>query len=320
MFGMNVPVQLFCHWSAEFSVEFVPPAREGAGGTLRFFPQRKSGRVVRREWFTYWFSQSLKGKAALQPVNLLLQLTSFGEHEWPTEPFQKTLLAVAQELGPLLSPLPGHRAVEATYLEEDVAQWCKAAQDIRDIGVMLERLPTLSRDGSKTARKRRALRAGEAEYPGEWDAVTPQARREFSAPYKASPGISPLHQASGHLGALMDRVWFPDVNLPGVPSRLGLPHLRLAEEGFTLQINVPTGMQALLVLALQDQRLGRNLLIRECARPTCRVSAFMSPKQRYCSDRCRNAAGVQRHADKAKQQRTGTGKVGRPRKTTNQTQ
>lgn len=284
-------------------MEFVPPIREGEGGSLRFFPQRKSGRLLRREWFTYWFSQALKGKAALRPVNLLLQLASFGKYEWSTEPFRNTLLSVAQELGPLLSLLPGRRAAEATFLEEDVEQWWKAAQAIRDIGVMLDRLPKLSQDGSKTARKRRALKTGEAQYPGEWDSLTTQEQLEYSTQFKASPGIAPLHQASGYLSALIDEVWFPEVNIPGVSSRLGLPHLRLAEEGFTLQINVPTGMQALLVLALQDRRLGRNLMIRECARPTCRVSAFMSPRQRYCSDRCRNAAGVQRHAEKAKRQK-----------------
>lgn len=299
-------------------MEFVPPAQEGEGGTLRFFPRRKSGRLLRREWFTYWFSHSLKGKAALQPVNLLLQLSSFGKYEWSTESFRHTLLSVAQELGPLLSLLPGRRAAEATYLEEDVEQWWKAAQTIREIGGMLARLPKVSRDGSKTARKRRALKTGEAQYQAEWDSLTSQAQREYSMQFKASPGISPLHQASGYMSALIDGVWFPEVNIPGVPDRFGLPHLRLAEEGFTLQINVPTGMQALLVLALQDRRLGRTLMIRECARPTCRVLAFMSPKQRYCSDRCRNAAGVQRHANKVKRQRKGTGKIGRPRKITGQ--
>ncbi len=299
---MNVPVQLFCHWSAEFSVELVPPLPGQDGGLLRFFPKRGRGAVLRREWFTHWFRQSLTGKAAPQPVNLLLRLATYRRYEWASESFQAVLRSVAQDLGPLFSLLPGHRAAEAVFLEESVEAWWKAAQSVQEMGRMLERLPQLSRDGSKTARKRRALQAGEAMYPGEWDSLTAEQQRQFSEAYKASPGISPRHQGEEYLSGLIDHLWFPPVELPGVPVRLGLPHLRLDEEMTTLQINVPTGMQALLVMALQDQRLGRSLLIRECARPTCQVVAYMSPKQRYCSDRCRNAAGVQRHAEKAKQQ------------------
>lgn len=311
---MAEPVQLFCHWSAEFDVALVPPNSGQGMALLHFVPRRARARPLRREWFTYWHRQSLTGKAALQPVNLLLRLATFDRYDWETESFRTVLTGVAQELGPLFSLLPGHRAAEAAFLEESVEDWWKAAQSVRELGRMLERLPEMSRDGSKTARKRRALQVAAAEYPGDWKALTAEQKRQFSEPYRESPGISPRHQAEGHLSGLIDQLWFPAVNLPGVPTRLSLPHLRLNEEQTSLQINVPTGMQALLVMALQDRRLGRSLLIRECARPACQVVAFMSPTQRYCSGRCRNAAGVQRHAEKVN--RKATGKGSKPRGST----
>lgn len=263
---------------------------------------------MRREWFTYWFQHSLIGRAAPQPVNWLLQLAPFARHELNSELFLASLQTVAQELGPLFSPLPGMQAQEAVYLEESAETWWKAAQALRDLGQMLESLPTISRDASKTARKRRALRSGEAAFWGDWEELTSVERREVSDPFKASPGVSPRDHAEAQISSVIDAWWFPKLNLPDVPEELTLPHLRLDEAQLSLQLNMPTGMQAVLVTALQDRRLGRNLLIRECSRPTCRVIAFMSPRQRYCSDRCRNAAGMQRHAAKLKRQKEARGK------------
>jgi hypothetical protein len=100
----------------------------------------------------------------------------------------------------------------------------------------------------------------------------------------------------------MDGLWIiPLRNAGDSDARLALPRLRLSPEDHTLQLNLPFGIQALLVMMVHDKRLGRSVLLRDCARPDCRMVRFMQPSQRFCSEKCQKLDAVRRHRAKRKE-------------------
>ncbi|SEJ79694.1 hypothetical protein SAMN04488058_11918 [Deinococcus reticulitermitis] len=297
---MSDSISIFCHWSAQFSVEYVPPASLDEEGQLRFTPVKVRGKPQLKEWFTTWHRQSLTGKPLPELLNALLPLAAFSEREKDSGLFTEALLDAARQLGPLFTALPWHGLNENAFYKEPVRSWHQAAQRLAELGGELGKLSTTSRDGSKTARKRRAVREAEAVY-GEatLQAVSAEQRRTLVAPYRPSPGIAPIHDLEGRIGAIMDDLWIiPLGDAEESDWKLALPRLRLSEGQRTLQLNVPFGLQALLIMMVHDQRLGHSVLLRTCKRPDCRVVRFMQPRQLYCSPSCQNAAAVKRHREK----------------------
>lgn len=297
---MPDPVNIFCHWSAQFTVELVPPEAPAGQKRVRFTPVKVSGKPVLREWFATWHRQSLTGKPVPELLDALVKLSGFPEWEQDTEEFTQAFLTAAQRIGPLFTAMPWHGLAENAFYDEPVVSWHQAARQLAQLVGQMERLKTVSRDGSKTARKRRALKEAEVVY-GEaaLQAVDADRRRAMIAPYRPAPGIAPVHDVEQEIAAIMDHLWLvPLANAHESDWRLSIPRPRLSEANSTLQLNIPLGIQALMIMLTHDQRLGRTVLLRTCARPDCRVVGFMRSSQQYCSEACRSAEAARRHRAK----------------------
>lgn len=294
-------VSMFCHWSAQFAVEYVPPEQPSEPGRLIFTPLLVQGKAVHKEWFATWHRQSLGGKPLPELLNALLPLSTYSAKALGSEPFIGDVLKSAEQLGPLFTALPWHGLANNSSYEEPVTSWYMAAQHLADLGAELGRLSLTSKDSSSTARKRRAIRAAEAVYGEEiLNDASEELRRQLIAPYLDPPGIAPIHDLEVRIGLIMDHLWIiPLANTSESDWRLALPRLRLSPADHTLQLNLPFGLQALLVMMGHDQRLGRSVLLRTCERPDCRVVKFMQLRQKYCSSACQNADAVRRHRQKA---------------------
>lgn len=298
---MSETVQMFCHWSAEFTVEYVDAVHADSGGRLRFVPVRREGRLVRREWFARWHRQTLTGKPLPALLNTLLPL---GGLDSRSDEYRQAVVRVAEELGPLFTSLPWHGLASNAFYEESAEMWHQAAVQLADLGRVMGRLSSTSRDGSDEANLQRAEEAAEGEHGREvLDAVSAQQRAEIIRGFLDSPGISPMDHLEGEIAKRMDDLWIIRLrNEAESDARLALPHLRLSpEDDHTLQLNLPFGIQALLVMMIHDKRLGRSVLLRDCARPDCRVVRFMQPAQRFCSEKCQKLDAVRRHRAKARE-------------------
>jgi hypothetical protein len=292
---------VFCHWSAEFSVTYDRPEQLNQPGTLRFIPLRRGNKAVHKEWFENWYSQSLGGKPLPQLLNALLPLAALPSNFFESEAAISQILDVAQQLGPLFTALPWHGLTQNTFYKEPMQSWYLAAQKLAALGHDLGRLTTISKDGSSTARRRRALRVAEADYGADYlESVGDSRRRELIAPIVDSVGVSPSDKLEGRIADIMDTLWIiPIRNAEESDWRLALPRLRLSAD-HTLQLNLPFGIQALLVMMIHDQRLGRSVQLRTCKREACRVPMFMQPRQQYCSAVCQNLEAVRRHRARTK--------------------
>lgn len=297
---MTGSVQMFCHWSAEFAVEYVDAPSAGGDGSLRFVPVRRNERLVQREWFTRWHRQALTGKPLPTLLNTLLPLSGLDRR---SEKFQQAAVQVAEQLGPLFTALPWHGLASNVFYEESVEMWHTAAVRLAELGHAMSFLSSTSRDSSEDARRQRAEEDAEDMFKREFlDTVSVEVREMFIASVMDSPGISPMDHLEGDISKMMDRLWIiPLRNEEESDARLALPRLRLSPEDHTLQLNLPFGIQALLVMMIHDKRLGRTVLLRDCARPDCRVVKFMQPAQRFCSAKCQKLDAVRRHRAKARE-------------------
>ena len=262
---------------------------------------RKQNKAVHKEWFENWYSQSLGGKPLPQLLNTLLPLATLPANFFESEAAIAQILYVAQQLGPLFTALPWNGLTQNKVYEEPVQSWHLAAQKLAELARNLERLTTVSKDGSSTARRRRALRVTEAYYGADHlESVSAARRRELIAPFVNSVGVSPSDKLEGHIADIMDALWIiPIRNAEESDWRFALPRLRLSAD-HTLQLNLPFGIQALLVMMIHDQRLGRSVRLRTCKREACRVQMFMQSGQQYCSPVCQNLEAVRRHRARAK--------------------
>ncbi|GGN34651.1 CGNR zinc finger domain-containing protein [Deinococcus daejeonensis] len=297
---MAESIQMFCHWSAEFAVEYVDAPSAGEDGRLRFVPMLRDDRLVRREWFTRWHRQALTGKPLPTLLNTLLPLSGLGVR---SDEFKQAVVQVAGELGPLFTALPWHGLASNAFYEESPKMWHDAAVKLADLGRAMGCLSSTSRDGSEEANLQRAEDAAEGEFGRELlDMISAKIRQELIESRLDSPGISPMDHLEGEISRMMDRLWIiPLRNEEESDARLALPRLRLSPEDHTLQLNLPFGIQALLVMMIHDKRLGRSVLLRDCARPDCRVVRFMQPSQRFCSAKCQKLDAVRRHRAKARE-------------------
>ncbi|PTA67376.1 hypothetical protein [Deinococcus arcticus] len=297
---MSESVQMFCHWSAEFAVEYVEAAHASGKGLLRFAPVHREERLVAREWFARWHRQALTGKPLPAVLNTLLPLSGLDPR---SDGFKHTVVRVAEELGPLFTSLPWHGLASNAFYEESVEMWHAAAVQLADLGRAMGRLSSTSRDGSEEAQLQRAEEAAESEHGRELlDTVPAQLRAEIIRGFLASPGISPMDNLETAISIQMDRLWIvPMRNAGESDATLALPRLRLSPEDHTLQLNLPFGIQALLVMMVHDKRLGRSVLLRDCARQDCRVVRFMQPSQRFCSEQCQKLDAVRRHRARARE-------------------
>lgn len=294
-------VNVFCHWSAEFSVTYAHPLQPDQPGLLRFTPVRKHNKAVHKEWFENWYSQSLGGKPLPQLLNALLPIAALPDNFAESEEAISQVVDVAQRLGPLFTALPWHGLGQNEYYEESVRSWHLAAQQLAELGQELERLATTSKDGSSTARRRRAVKVAEADFGADYvESLDDTQRHDLIAPFIASIGIAPIHKLEGRIADIMDALWIiPIQNVEESDWRFALPRLRLSAN-HTLQLNLPFGIQALLVMMIHDQRLGRSVRLRTCKREACRIAVFMRSGQYYCSTRCENLSAVQRLRARAK--------------------
>lgn len=253
-----------------------------------------------REWFDRWHRQALTGKPLPALLNTLLPLSGL-DHR--SDEFKQSVVGVAEELGPLFTALPWHGLADNAFYEEPAETWHTAAVKLAELGRALGRLSSTSSDGSEEARARRAEEAAEAELGRPLlDMVSAQERKQLIGSYLDSPGISPKHHLEGEISELMDGLWIiPLQNAAESDARLALPRLRLSPKDHMLQLNLPFGIQALLVMMVHDKRLGRSVLLRSCARQDCRVVRFMQPTQKYCCIQCQQRDAVRRHRKRAKQ-------------------
>lgn len=297
---MSETVQMFCHWSAEFAVEYVDAVQADSAGRLRFVPVRREGRLVRREWFARWHRQMLTGKPLPALLNTLLPLGSLDPR---SDEFRQTVVRVAEELGPLFTSLPWTGLASNAFYEESVEMWHKAAVQLADLGRVMGRLSSTSRDGSDEANLQRAEEAAEALHGREvLDTFSAEERSEAVRGFLDSPGISPMDHLEVEISQRMDDLWIIRLrNEAESDARLALPHLRLSpEDDHTVQLNLPFGIQALLVMMVHDKRLGSSVLLRSCARLDCRVVQFMKPTQKFCCIQCQRLDAVRRHRAKAR--------------------
>lgn len=267
---------------------------------LRFTPVPGPAAKTQIDLFTRWFRTSTGGPLVPQLLTLLLGIS---RHVGPsTQEFEEAALAAAQEIGPLLTVLPGQSAVQGLTIEEPVAKWVTAANALYDLILTLGQLHKASQDSSLEARQARGVERAQAIFGEELERFSPERRQREIKPYIPPADISERDEVAMQVGLMVDQVWLlpmPDAR-PGL-AQLGIPRLRLTEPGMHVHLNVPFAIQALLIMALHDRSLGRTLVPRHCARGSCRKVALMSPRQRFCSDPCKNAEMVQRSRDKKAQ-------------------
>ena len=301
---MAAPIEFFACWTAHFSVELVPPASPAAPSMLRFKPVRKKDGVLRRDLFQDWFKTSRNGQPLPTMLNLMAALAAYQPRDVDESQLHKALLAAAQHFGPLFTLLPGQTAHEVAHIEEPVDLWIQAAGMLRQLSDKIARMTKASRDGSKTARKRRMKRDAEADIGNYLESMPDSMRRQQMEAYRPSPGISEYDIVAQEVSNLIDELWLLPLGQQDSQLRhLTIPRPRLSEPEHAFQLNMPFGIQALLVMTLHDQSIGRTMVMRSCARNRCRKMMFMKPRQQFCSEECQRAAAAQRSRDKKTKKR-----------------
>lgn len=288
-------MELFACWTAQFDVSLVPFQPPQSGLFLRFVPQQAEGQAVLVDLFERWFTTTRGGRPVFTALNHLIQLANMdGRFEGPAA--QERILAAAQYLGPLVTALPSQSAMAAVTVEEPLSTWIDLAQRLKALSDAVGKLPRTGRDDSRHARTRRAelMALMDLGFP-HLESLSAAERRETIASYRPSEGISALDEQLGDIGILADALWhYPISRNPGINPLLTVPRPRLEETIWTFQLNIPCGIQALLVMALYDRSLDGAVKVKTCARAGCHVMAFMSARRRYCSEQCQRAAAEQR--------------------------
>lgn len=301
---MAAPIEFFACWTAHFSVELVPPTSPASPLRLRFEPVRKKDGVLRRDLFQDWFKTSRNGQPLPTMLNLMAALTPYQPRAVDNAQMHDALLTAARHFGPLFTLLPGQTASEVTQVEEPAELWLKAARMLRQLSDEIARMTKASKDGSKTARKRRMKRDAEADIGNYLHSMPDEMRRQHMEPYRPSPGISEYDVVAQDVSNLIDAMWLLPLRQQDDGLRhLTIPRPRLSEPEHAFQLNMPFGIQALLIMTLHDQSIGRTLVMRSCARSRCRKVMFMKPRQQFCSEECQRAAAAQRVRDKKNKKR-----------------
>lgn len=85
------------------------------------------------------------------------------------------------------------------------------------------------------------------------------------------------------------------------------PHPRLTPllhpNTLQMELVVPQGIQALLLMSVALARADMVAFPNRCARPGCRTVAFMKGRRLYCSERCQQAYKQTRYRDRLLQRR-----------------
>jgi hypothetical protein len=305
---MDRPVEFFAYWTSQYAVTVVPPPLEAEGPRLRFTPERLAPGVQTpvRDLFSGWFRTSGSGQSLPTLLNLLAALTAYGAGELSSPQFQQEALTAAHKLGPLFTVLPLGTAQRGLVVEEPLALWWQAAVKLRELSEAIAVLTRASGDSSKTARKRRGNRLANEAIGPQLEELEAEEQRQQRAVYRPGPGISARHQAGQDVADLIDALWLPPMrSADAAVTYLSFPRPRLSEDGLMFQLNVPMGLQALLIMTLHDQSIGRTLHMRTCARERCRKVRFMKAGQKYCDGKCRHAVEMQRARQKVKSPKRG---------------
>lgn len=303
---MSHPIELFAYWTAQFEVTLVPPDLErGRPWLLRFRRKRGQRSKSTRDLFQTWFAKTTetrKTKVARQPIHLnaILSLSRWGPRTHLPSSSQAELLAVAEQLGPIFTALPAHGP---EVVEEPAEHWFEAAAKFSQLIFSIKHQELASKDGSKTARRRMGFKRAREAIAG-FHALPLDNQRWMAARYRPSPRLSARAEWAHEVAQQIDALWFLPIALRGENEltlrgieHLRFPRLRLSSEGRSMQINVPFGIQALLIMLVYDQTIGTTLFPRACARAECGKIVLMGPRRQYCSDQCQRVVGAKRHRE-----------------------
>lgn len=322
---MPQPIELFSYWTRRYSVTLVPPDNQAETPALLRF-QRKLGRQDRgvSDLFETWFARPVKTrnvKTAMEPIHLnaIVSISRIYFNRKTDElesqvVTNEAILKVAEQLGPILTVLPSQ---SPNVIHEPLDKWQGAAEALVQLINAIEKMQKASRDSSKTARKRQGFK--KARYNIDiFDFLPLRDQKSLARSYRPAPGISARNDAEARVAEQIDSLWFlplqvneeyiEDIRLI---EHLRFPRLRLSDkgEGRTMQLNVPFGIQALLIMLLYDQTIGQTLFPRKCARTECQKLVLMGPRRYYCSDKCQRSAAAKRHRQEAKRTRARSRKV-----------
>lgn len=281
MISNAATTDLFATWTTDFDVQVDLPLR-----TLTFRPALKDGRSLRPRSL---FARPGKGESSYQTlIGEFLSLRS----ESPAQAWART----AARLGPLFAHHPLHHAAVGSPLTESLEAWITARDALATVWSDIHALAMASATPLTPEERRQVgldnLMAAGLGVPA--DALPPAQLDPLLEAYMPSTTQTDQLGMLESIGAGLNR-WFLD------------PHPRLVPllNPTTLQVEivVPQGIQALLLMTVALAREDMTAFPNRCARPGCTAVAFMKGRRIYCSTPCQTAHKAARYRQRAAQRK-----------------